>query len=77
VARFEPPPDRQVPLVLYYNGLRYEVGKAIIRPDGSILAQINKDIRADLRGLILAGPMEVSIAENLVAVPPEPDTTIV
>lgn len=41
--------SKQVPLVIYKGGERIVVGMAIVNPDGSIQAQIAKDINKELK----------------------------
>ncbi len=45
-------PSVQVDLVIYKGGERLVIGKAAIDPDGSIQAQIAKDLRADVKDIL-------------------------
>lgn len=44
--------DQEVPLVIYKSGERIEVGRAILKGDGSIIAQISKDVKVEFKDLL-------------------------
>ncbi len=44
--------DKAVPLIMYKGGERIVIGQAIVKGDGSIEAQIAKDVRQDLRDIL-------------------------
>lgn len=44
--------DRVLPLVIYKGGERIVIGSAYLKGDGSIEAQIAKDVRQDLKDMI-------------------------
>ncbi len=50
--RHDKRPDKTVPLVIYKGGERIIVGQAIMKGDGSISAQIAKDVRKDLQDIL-------------------------
>lgn len=51
---------KQVPLVIYKKGVRTEIGKASIQPDGSIEAQVSRDHWPQVKEIISPG-YELSI----------------
>lgn len=53
--------SKQVPLVIYKGGERIEIGMASVSTDGSIEAQIKKDIREDIKEMIYADIGDFSI----------------
>lgn len=55
------PKSKQVPLVIYKGGERIEIGMAIVATDGSILAQVKKDLREDVKDIVYADLGDVSL----------------
>lgn len=49
--------DQTVPLVLYKGGERIIIGQATVKGDGSIQAQIAKDVRKELKDLLFGGSL--------------------
>ncbi len=45
-------PDKTVPLVMYKGGERIVIGQAIVKGDGSIIGQIAKDVRKELKDVL-------------------------
>lgn len=44
--------DQEVPLVIYKSGERVVIGQAILKGDGSIIAQIAKDVKKEFKDLL-------------------------
>lgn len=57
---------KQVPLVIYKRGVRTEIGKASVQPDGSVTAQVSKDHWPAVKDLIAPG-YEFSIGPQIAA----------
>lgn len=53
--------SKQVPLVIYANGERIEIGMASVNSDGSIAAQIKKDVRQDIKERLYGDLSELSM----------------
>lgn len=53
--------SKQVPLVIYKGGERIEIGMASVSTDGSIEAQIKRDIREDIKDIIYGDLGDLSI----------------
>lgn len=53
--------SKQVPLVIYKGGERIEIGMASVSTDGSIEAQIKKDIREDIKAVIYGDLGDLSL----------------
>lgn len=49
--------DQEVPLVIYKGGERIEVGRAILKGDGSIIAQVAKDVKAEFKDLLFGNTL--------------------
>lgn len=47
--------DQTVDLVIYKSGERIVIGKAVVKGDGSIEAQIAKDVRKEISDLLFGG----------------------
>lgn len=47
--------SKQVPLIIYKGGVPFEIGKAIVAEDGSILGQIKKEFKDDILGPVYEG----------------------
>lgn len=78
--------DQALPLVIYKGGERIVVGSAYLKGDGSIEAQVAKDVRQDLKDILFGGrvgdisinPLDTSVYSNMrtnaavevVAIPP-------
>lgn len=45
-------PDKAIPLVIYKSGERIVIGSAYLKGDGSIAAQIFKDVKQEITDLL-------------------------
>ena len=69
-SKHEKRKDQEVPLVIYKGGERIEVGRAIVKGDGSIVAQIAKDVKQEFKDLLFGNVLgDLSLNPRVPVVP--------